>query len=191
MVVRGTPETPSDEELMSRVAASADVGAFDALYRRYADRAYRVARSVCGDSRCSEDAVQEGFLSIWRSRAGFRPGGNSFRAWAMAIVYYSAIDALRRESAVKRPRLVAVGPDEPTASTASLEDQAVARSEAEVLRASLARLPAPQAQIINLAFFGELSHSEIAEQLNMPLGTVKGRMRLGLEKLRGEVEKST
>ncbi len=171
---------------MRRVGDTEDVEAFGCLYDRHATRAFRVARSVCGDTHRSEDAVQEGFLSIWRGRAKYRPGNGSFQAWSMTIVRHAAIDALRHEAADKRPRFSEEEVDA-SDSGASPEDQVVAQSEAEALCESLARLPHLQAEVLSLAFFGELSHSEIARQLDLPPGTVKGRIRLGLEKLRSQM----
>ena len=177
----------TDEELMRRVNGMEDAEAFGCLYDRHATRAYRIARSVCGDAQRSEEAVQEGFLSIWRGRAKFCSGNGSFQAWSMTIVRHAAINALRYETADKRPRVSEQELDTRDSGAASPEDQVVAQGEAEALRTSLARLPHPQAEAISLAFFGELSHLEIARQLNLPPGTVKGRIRLGLEKLRSQM----
>lgn len=169
---------------MDLVRGANDREAFGCLYDRYEHRAFRVARSVCLNPARAEEAVQEAFLSIWRARARFecRQGENSFGAWLMTIVRRAAIDAVRHDRA--RPRLVAERPVTGDSRTSSPEDQAIARETGEGLRATLARLPEAQAEVIQLAFFGELSHSEIARQLDLPPGTVKGRMRLGLKKLR-------
>ena len=102
----------------------------------------------------------------------------------MTIVRYAAIDVVRHDTAEKRPRLVEEGMEAADSRGLSPEEQVVAESEAEAVRTSLAQLPEAQAEVISLAFFGELSHSEIAQELDLPPGTVKGRMRLGLEKLR-------
>jgi len=177
----------SDENLMCCVRDTADLEAYGRLYDRHASRAYRVARSVCGDVQRSEEAVQDGFLAVWRGRSRSRPmsGSGSFRAWSMTLVRRAAIDILRRESADCRPSLRAPQDDAPDVTPgASPEHDVIARDEAATLRETLARLPAAQAEVIGLAFFGELSHSEVAAHLALPLGTVKGRMRLGLEKLR-------
>ena len=178
-------DSATDEELMRRVQGTEDVEAFGWLYDRHAARAYRVARSVCRDTHRAEEGVQEGFLGVWRSRATFRANGNgSFQAWSMRVVRNAAIDALRRERPISPHGLGEQGADGSGNGADSPEDQVVARSEAEALRDSLAQLPDAQAEVIGLAFFGELSHTEIAQQLELPPGTVKGRMRLGLEKLR-------
>jgi RNA polymerase sigma-70 factor (ECF subfamily) len=180
-----TDET--DEELMRR-AQSDEVGAFDRLYMRHASRALAVARTVCQNSARAEDAVQEGFLSIWRSRASFRPENGSFQGWSMRIVRHRAIDAVRRDSAGHRAVLRPERNGEEQVASGSIQDDAIARDEGDALRISLQGLPEAQAEVIVLAFYGELTHSEIAVQLSLPEGTVKGRMRLGLEKLRRQTE---
>jgi RNA polymerase sigma-70 factor (ECF subfamily) len=159
---------PGDEALMARVQ-NGDTDAFAELYDRHAVRALRVARAICHDTRRAEEAVQEGFLAIWDSRAEFSPANGSFKAWSMRIIQNRAIDA--------ESKLV--------------QDQVPARSETDAMLVSLRRLPTAEAEVIALAFFGELSHSEIAAQLDLPAGTVKGRMRLGLEKLRKQMGVAT
>ena len=182
----------SDQELMRLVQRADDQEAFACLYDRYAPRAFRVARSVCASSAQAEDAVQEGFLSIWRGRARFDTNrADSFGAWSMTIVRYAAIDALRYEKADKRPRLTAEQSQPVDGGSQSPEAQAIVCQEADAIRAKLARLPEKQAEVIQLGFYGELSHSEIAKQLDLPPGTVKGRMRLGLERLRKNVDRET
>lgn len=175
---------------MRCVQGSDDVDAFGNLYDRHAARAYHVARSVCGDTDRAEEAVQEAFLSIWRGRSRFRPDKGSFQEWSMRVVRYAAIDALRYDAAEKRPQLVEEARERPDPQADSPAERAVADDQAEALRASLARLPAAQAEVIRLAFFAELTHAEIAAKLALPPGTVKGRMRLGLEKLRRQMQRS-
>lgn len=175
---------------MHLVQGADDQDAFASLYDRYAPRAFRMARSVCADPVRAEEAVQEGFLSIWRGRANFDSSGCSFSAWSMKVVRNAAIDAVRHDTAEKRPRITAQQLQTPKSLAASPEDQVIARDKADRLRATLATLPEAQAEVIELAFFGELSHGEIAQQLDLPRGTVKGRMRLGLEKLRSRLERA-
>ncbi len=175
---------------MARAQAD-DEAAFARLYDRHATRAFRVARAICRDTGSAEDAVQEGFLAIWRSRVTYRPGAGGFQAWAMKVVKNRALDSLR--SAASRPRMQGgVTADDPAPAADSdsdpSRDEVLARSERDRLLASLRRLPEAQAEVIVLAFYGELSHSEIAAQLSLPPGTIKGRMRLGLEKLRREID---
>lgn len=181
----------SDDGLMER-ARSDDPAAFAELYDRHAAPALAVARSVCQNAGQAEDAVQDGFLSIWRGLDSYSPrAGGTFRGWAMEVVRNRAIDAHRRRSALKRPRISSdrIG-EMPEATTGSALDDVVEEETRHALEGHLAQLPEAQAEVIALAFFGELTHAEIASQLSLPPGTVKGRMRLGLEKLRRGMDPS-
>lgn len=173
----------TDEELMRAVQAH-DPRAFSELYDRHADRAWAVARAICHDAGRADEAVQEGFLAVWRSHGGYRGELGSVAGWVTAIVRNRAIDSARRESASRRPRPAhhADVPELPADN--STTDEVIARSEAVALRGRLAQLPGAQAQVIALAYYGGLSHAEIAARLSLPPGTVKGRMRLGLQKMR-------
>lgn len=175
----------SDDGLMAR-AQGDDPDAFAELYGRHAAPALAVAQSVCRNAGHAEDAVQEGFLSIWRGRACYEPRtGASFRGWAMETVRNRAIDSHRRRTAVKRPQMSSAPVAEiPTATARSPLDAVIEREERIALESHLQQLPRAQAEVIALAFFGELTHAEIAARLSLPAGTVKGRMRLGMEKLR-------
>lgn len=175
----------TDEALMIRAQAD-DTDAFSELYDRHAVLAFRIARAICRDRGRAEEVVQEGFLAIWRGRADYRPDAGSFRAWSMRIVKNRAIDSSRHLGARPPTQTSDAYDDQPPADRDSPtpQDEALAQSERDELFASLRRLPDAQAEVIVLAFYGELSHSEIATQLDLPAGTVKGRMRLGLEKLR-------
>lgn len=173
---------------MHRVASASDIDAFGHLYDRHAGRAFAVASVVCRDSHRAEEAVQDGFLSIWRGRQQYSNEKGSFQAWSMRIVRHAAISTLRHEMAIKRPRCGEQRVDAVDTRSPELVDGVVAAGEAEALRSCLAQLPDAQAEVITLAFFGQLSHREIATRLDLPPGTVKGRMRLGLEKLRAQLE---
>lgn len=176
-------------ELMRRVQADDDTRAFAELHDRHAASALRIARSVDHHPNRAEDSVQEGFLAVWRSRKSYRPELGSVRSWVMKIVRHRAIDTIRHDNARGgRPDLADESNVIHDTDPGLLGDDVVARNEGEALRAMLARLPDAQVEVITLAFFGELSHREIATQLSLPEGTVKGRMRLGLEKLRGQMQ---
>lgn len=185
------PATPNetDVELMRRVQDE-DSEAFALLYDRHSLHAFRVARAVLHHSDRAEEAVQEGFLSMWRGRASYRPTAQgSFRAWAMQTVRNRAIDAARRDAAAKRPLLGAAEIQAiPDPAHGSPLEGIIRRSDAESLQASLLCIPEAQAEVIGLAYFGDLTHTEIAAELDLPEGTVKGRMRLGLEKLRDRMD---
>jgi RNA polymerase sigma-70 factor (ECF subfamily) len=182
------PTLLSDCELMSRVSAGS-VDSFVGLYDRYRDRAYRTARSVCHDDGGAQEAVQEGFLSVWNSRANYHPDRGSVAAWLLTVIRYRAIDVARgNHRHVSR----LAGEDQLT-SRFLVDDPvelAVKRDDAQRLRASLALLPGAQAEVITLAYYGQLSHSEIAAHLGLPTGTVKGRMRLGLQRLQADIKKA-
>ena len=174
----------SDEALMAR-AQDDDVEAFAELYVRHADGALHVAAEIIADPSAAEDVVQEGFLSVWRSRADYRPQVGSFEAWAMRIVHNRAVDAVRTFRV--KPRLQsAEQDDEADGDDDAPFESAVADLEHVRLFDALRRLPVRQTEVIVLAYYGDLSLSEIAARLGVPPGTVKGRMRLGLEKLRGD-----
>lgn len=175
---------------MRRVQGN-DTEAFGQLYDRHVARAFSVVRAVGHRAGHAEDAVQEGFLSIWRSRASYRREIGSFQGWAMKITRHRAIDAIRHDKAGHRPRPTALENAIPDTPSASLQDEVIARGEGDALRASLEQLPDAQAEVITLAFFGELSQREIAAHLRLPEGTVKGRMRLGLRKLRSQLDSAT
>jgi RNA polymerase sigma-70 factor, ECF subfamily len=176
----------SDEVLMAR-AQDDDGLAFAELYVRHADRALHIASDICVDSGGAEDVVQDGFLSIWRSRAEYRPQLGTFEAWSMRIVHNRAVDSIRLVRV--RPPLQTVDRGDETGGASDPDppfDRAVTGSEHARLFDALRRLPVRQTEVIVLAYFGDLSLSEIAARLRIPPGTAKGRMRLGLEKLRCE-----
>jgi RNA polymerase sigma-70 factor (ECF subfamily) len=184
--IRGTdPAHLSDRELM----ALASDRSLEELYDRYCARAYRVARAVCRDDGRAQDAVQDGFVSVWNSRASYRPENGTVAAWLLTVVRHRAIDLARRD----RMHTAERESDDRLASRPAPDDllgSVVKRDEAERLQASLAMLPDAQQEVIMLAYYGQLSHTEIAAQLGLPAGTIKGRMRLGLHKLRADLKQA-
>lgn len=176
---------PTDAELMRRMQHD-DVDALGGLFDRYARQAHGLARTLCHQPAVAEDVVQEAFISIWRSRSTYRPMDVDVGAWAMSIVRHRAIDALRRDHRHNRRRADTEALKR-RATSEDVEADACARDEAQHLRELLGRLPEAQRDVIALSFFTDLTHVEIAARLEIPLGTVKGRMRLGLRKLRADV----
>ncbi len=162
-----------------------DEAAFEVFYERHGGPAFSLAHRIVGDRNLAEDVVQEAFLSIWRSKAGYDRARGSVRSWSLGIVRNRAIDALRR-AATPAPRLDL--DDEAVLDTQQAsqltDSEVIRRDTAGKVRRVLGGLPREQSQVIELAYFGGFSHSEIADMLGEPLGTVKGRMRLGLEKAR-------
>lgn len=173
----------SDADLMDRVQAD-DTDAFEALLERYEARARRVARTTYFGSASTDDVLQDAFLGVWRSRATYRADRGSVSAWVLGVVRLRAIDAWRREARHETRREHRDGAAEDVPDALDIEVAVGERESAAALRAALTRLPDAQRDVIVLAYFGELSATEIASRLSIPLGTVKGRMRLGLDKLR-------
>jgi len=187
MVRRERAERLADEELMPLIGAK-DPEAFEVFFDRHGGAAYSLAYRIVGEKAGAEDVVQEAFISIWRSGARFDKARGSVRAWTLSIVRNRAIDALRSRAG-KAPKLTFddEGILEQRPADDSTEDEAMRHETAGEVRGALETLPGDQAKVIELAYFGGFSHSEIAEMLGVPLGTVKGRMRLGLDKIRGEL----
>ena len=184
------PERLADEELAALVD-SKDPAAFEVFYDRHGGPAYSLAYRILGDRQLAEDVVQDAFLSIWRSTARYDAARGSVRAWTLGVVRNRAIDALRRTSG-PAPRLDFDDAAllEARAAPERTDAEALRRDAAERVRGAVGRLPREQSEVIALAYFGGFSHSEIASMLGAPLGTIKGRMRLGLEKLRDTLAES-
>ncbi len=176
----------ADEEMMQLVQAG-DPRAFELLYDRHGGAAFSLAYRMVGNRASAEDITQEAFLSIWRSRLRYDQARGSVRTWVLGIVHNRAIDALRRSVVHDRRRETMDGVEERFESRDRTDVEAARREEARSVRSALATLPEDQRRTIELAYFGGFSHSQIAELLDEPVGTVKGRMRLGLEKLRRQL----
>jgi RNA polymerase sigma-70 factor (ECF subfamily) len=172
-----------DEEVMHLVQEG-DPRAFELFYDRHSGPAFSLAYRMVGNRAVAEDVSQEAFVSIWRSRLRYQPERGSVRTWVLGIVHHRAIDALRRNAVHDRRRASAEGIEERFEAPQQTDVEVARREEAKTVRAAIGELPEEQVRVIELAYFGGFSHSEIADQLDMPIGTVKGRMRLGLDKLR-------
>ncbi|MFL5875875.1 MAG: RNA polymerase sigma factor [Solirubrobacteraceae bacterium] len=176
----------ADEELMALVAKG-QARAFETIYERHGGVAFSLAYRMCGSRSLAEDVAQEAFLSIWRSGGRYDRARGSVRTWVLGIVHNRAIDALRRTVVQERRRASDEGIEERFEARERTEVEAARREEASTIRGMIQTLPDEQSRVIELAYFGGFTHSEIAEMLGAPIGTVKGRMRLGLEKLRGQL----
>jgi RNA polymerase sigma-70 factor (ECF subfamily) len=179
----------ADEDLMTRVR-DGEIAAFEAIYDRHASVAFSLAYRICGTRTGAEEVVQEAFLALWRSGARYDRARGSVRTWILGIVHNRAIDALRRSVVHEKRRAGDEGLAERLVAAERTETQVVQYDEAREIRAALDSLPEEQARVIELAYFGGFTHTEIAELIGAPVGTIKGRMRLGLEKLRGSLERS-
>jgi len=184
--VAGDIRDLADEEVMQLVQRG-DPRAFELLYDRHGGAAYSLAYRIVGRQAAAEDVVQEALLSIWRSRTRYDQTRGSVRTWILGIVHNRAIDGLRRASVHDRRREQLDGVEERFEAPERTDVEVTRREEARNVRGALETLPAEQRQTIELAYFGGFTHSQIADMLDQPVGTVKGRMRLGLEKMRREL----
>ena len=159
-------------------------GAFEVVYERHASAAFSLAYRIVGTRNGAEDVSQEAFLSLWRSGARYDRARGSVRTWVLGIVHHRAIDYLRRATVHDKRRASDEGMEERFEARERTDVEVARRDEARVVRTAMEALPSDQSQVIELAYFGGFTHTEIAEMLETPVGTVKGRMRLGLKKLR-------
>jgi RNA polymerase sigma-70 factor (ECF subfamily) len=173
----------ADEDLMVRIH-SGDAAAFELVFDRHCDAAFSLAYRMCGRRATAEDIVQEAFLSLWRSGARYDDTRGTVRSWVLGVVHHRAVDLFRKDS-TRTGR--DVSDDEALERRPAPENtarDAGRRDEAAAIRTALRDLPDDQRHVIILAYFGGYTHSEIAAMLQIPAGTVKGRMRLGMRKLR-------
>jgi RNA polymerase sigma-70 factor, ECF subfamily len=176
----------ADEDLM-QLMRRGDARAFEIIYERHASAAFSLAYRMVGTRSAAEDVTQEAFVAIWRSGSRYDRARGSVRTWVLGIVHHRAIDALRRTFVRERGRTSDEGLAERLEAGERTEVEAARREESRTIRAAMDTLPSEQAQVIELAYFGGFTHVEIAEMIEAPVGTVKGRMRLGLEKLRNRL----
>jgi RNA polymerase sigma-70 factor, ECF subfamily len=176
----------ADEDLMQLVRGG-NADAFGVVYERHAGPAYALAYRMMGTPGAAEDVAQEAFLAVWRSGARFDRRRGSVRTWVLGIVHHRAIDALRRGKVRDRPSVDDEGAAERVEASERTDVEAARREEAATVRRALGALPGDQAKVIQLAYFGGFTHTEIAAMLDTPVGTIKGRMRLGLKKLREQL----
>jgi RNA polymerase sigma-70 factor (ECF subfamily) len=173
----------ADEELMQLIYRG-DAEAFEVIYDRHADAAFSLAYRICLQRQLAEDVIQEAFLSLWRSRARYERTRGSVRSWILGIVHNRSIDAVRRRRVRDRGETLDEQLESRVAAPERTDVEFARREEAREVREALERLPAEQSRVIELAYFGGMTHVQIATLLDEPIGTVKGRMRLGLTKMR-------
>src|ERR687890_627755 len=172
----------ADEDLISLVETS-DADAFATLYDRHSRAAFSLAYRMMGEKQAAEDVVQDAFLKAWRGAGSYRTERGSVRTWMLSIVHNRGIDQLRSLASRRRTQ-DRVEASAPASQPSEAFAQTWRNSQREQVREALGTLPAEQLKILELAYFSGYTHVEIAELLELPLGTVKGRMRLGLKKTR-------
>lgn len=176
----------SDDRLMGLVA-DLDAGAFEVLYDRHAAAVYGLCHRIVCSAALADDVCQEAFLSVWRCGGRYDRRLGSVRSWILSITHNRAIDQLRRSRRHEDRQVQDDALAERMPGGDSTDGEALRRIEADAACRALGCLPAEQRAVIELSFYSGYSHTEIADTLDVPLGTVKGRMRLALEKLQGEL----
>ena len=181
--------SPDDADLIARIA-QAQTKAFDRLYDRYNRLVFSVAIAILGDQSAAEEATLDVFVQVWKKAGTYRADQGQVRTWLTAITRHHAIDILRWRKS--RPDANGIGWDETTLQdglvTRDTEEVAELTFQRERIQAALAQLPEDQREALKLAYFSGYSHSQIAEVLKQPLGTVKTRIRLGMQKLKQLLE---
>ncbi|MFC4948109.1 RNA polymerase sigma factor [Pseudonocardia sp. GCM10023141] len=179
-------QEPADESLVRRIM-DGDQSALGELYDRYGRPAYSLARRICADEGLAEDVVQEVFLAFWRDPQRYDVKRGSFGTWLLTLVHHKSVDAVRRESAIRRRTVPAAEEgDERGAPPGPGADQAaLGNVVAGQVRDALGTLPLEQRQALTLAYFGGYTQREVAALTGVPLGTVKSRMFTGVQRLRG------
>ena len=176
----------SDEGLLA-IAAEGVQEAMAVLFDRYQGLMYGLALRITADASAAQDVVQEAFLGIWRNASRFDPSRASGRTWMLAIAHHRAIDVVRGRHPSETLELGDVTPP-PSLVAPDIWGEVRQRLDASSVREALARLAPLQREAIELAYFGGLTQPDIAARTGAPLGTVKGRVRLGLQALRTEIE---
>src|SRR5947199_5251748 len=176
---------PTDDALIGALAGR-DLTALAVLYDRYGRVAYALAYRILGEPEAAEDVVHDGFLSAWRGAGSYRSERGNVRGWLLSIVHHRAVDVLRRKTTF-RPAPLEVAEQRPADEDTA--EEATRNVEHATVRAALEALPQAQRRTIELAYFGGYTHVELAEIMGVPLGTVKGRMRIGLQKLRRALDR--
>jgi RNA polymerase sigma-70 factor, ECF subfamily len=171
----------SDEAVVALVARSEEAGLAE-LYDRFGRLAYGLALRILRDEALAEDAVQEAFLTIWRSASRFVPERAKASTWILTLVHRRAVDLVRREE--RRRAAPLEGNEEPDAYALATDEEIERTDRRRIVQEALRRLPDEQREALELAYYGGLTQSELAERLAVPLGTIKSRMFAGLRRLR-------
>ena len=172
----------ADEKLISFVGKG-DAEAFTTLYDRHSHAAFSLAYRVMGERQAAEDLAQDAFLKLWCSATSYRPERGSVRTWLLSIVRNRGIDQIRSQAS-RRRRQEKIEASAPRSQPSEAFAETWRNSQREQVREALNTLPPEQLKIVELAYFSGYTHVQISELVDVPLGTVKGRMQLGLKKMR-------
>lgn len=174
-----------DLELHRRLVAG-ERAAFDDLYRRYSPSAYGVAYRITGQQLLAQDVVHDAFLALWRAPEAFDPARGAFRTFFLSLVHHRAVDTVRREERIRARQerasnLEPLAVEDPAEGVTDAADLAERRTQ---VRAALQTLPTEQRQVLEMAYFAGMTQVQIAEEIGIPLGTVKTRTLAAMRKLR-------
>lgn len=186
------PATPADADVVRRLVEG-DRNALGELYRRYGRACYALARRICADDGLAEDVVQEVYLTLWRDPRRFDSSRGGFATWLLTLIHHKSVDAVRRESSIRRRTVPApeAGEDWSPTPMPGADHAAMTRVAAGQVRDALHRLPPEQRQALALAYYGGHTQREVAALIGIPLGTVKSRMFAGMQRLRSLLEPHT
>lgn len=172
-----------DRDLIERTAAG-DTDAFSELYRRYAPAAYGLAARVLGEASLAEEVLQEVFVSVWRRSSSYDPARGSLRSWVLAQIHHRAVDVVRREEAERRRSQAIVTDDRPEDPIGDVVEEGWLADRRALVREALVALPPDQRRVIELAYYGGLTQTQVASAMGIPLGTVKSRTLAAMRRLR-------
>src|ERR671932_428687 len=172
----------ADEDLISLIEAG-DAEAFSTLYERHTRAVYSLAYRMMGERQAAEDLTQDAFIKVWRNAASYRVERGSVRTWVLSVVHNRGIDQLRSQASRRRTQ-DKIEASAPRSQPSEAFAETWRNSRRAQVRGALKTLTSAKLKILELAYFSGYTHLEISELLSLPLGTVKGRMRLGLKKMR-------
>jgi RNA polymerase sigma-70 factor (ECF subfamily) len=185
-------EGERDDLELHRSLSAGDRGAFDDLYRRYSAPAYGLAYRITGQQMLAQDVVHDAFMALWRAPEAFDPARGAFRTFFLSLVHHRAVDTVRREERIRARQerasnLEPLAVEDPAEGVTDAADLADRRIE---VRAALETLPPEQRQVLEMAYFGGKTQVQIAEEIAIPLGTVKTRTLAAMRKLRNALDRS-
>jgi RNA polymerase sigma-70 factor (ECF subfamily) len=184
-------EGDRDDLELHRGLASGDRGSFDELYRRYSSSAYGLAYRITGQQVLAQDVVHDAFMALWRAPEAYDPARGAFRTFFLSLVHHRAVDTVRREERIRARQerasnLEPAAVEDPAEGVTDAADLADRRIE---VRAALETLPPEQRQVLEMAYFGGRTQAQIAEEITIPIGTVKTRTLAAMRKLRRTLDR--
>jgi RNA polymerase sigma-70 factor (ECF subfamily) len=176
-----------DRDLVQRIS-DGDRAAFSELYRRYSSSAFGLAMRILGERSMAEEVLQEVFLSVWRRAAGYDPARGSVRSWIFSQIHHRSVDVVRREEAERRRSASTVEREAVESEIDEVAEEDWLRARREQVRRALEHLSPEQRRMIELAYYGGLTQSQVARETGVPLGTVKSRTLAAMRRMRDALQ---